>query len=82
MAKDVAPPPVPTAEDMKAIRAVKDEDLPWMPPPPTMENRYLKKMKENPFVPIGTYVCSVNNVALWTRVDRWGSFIESLFSVV
>ena len=53
MAKDALPPPVPTEEDMKAIRAVKDQDLPWVPPPPSGENRYLKKMKENPFVPIG-----------------------------
>lgn len=54
MAKDEVPR-VPTAEDMKAIRAVKDEDLSWVPPPPTTDNRYLRKMKENPFVPIGMY---------------------------
>lgn len=46
-------PPVPTAEDMEAIRAVKAEDLPWMPPPPVQENKFLMRMKENPFVPIG-----------------------------
>lgn len=46
---------VPTEEDMKAIRAVKDEDLPWLPPPPDGAggHKLLTKMKENPFVPIG-----------------------------
>ena len=48
------PPPVPSADDLKAIRAIKDEDLPWLPPPPKKRsNIYLEKMKENPFVPIG-----------------------------
>lgn len=29
-------------------------DLPWIPPPPeTSENRFWRKAKENPFVPIG-----------------------------
>lgn len=68
MAKEAPPvapaapsvPPVPTAEDMKAIRAVKDEDLPhWVPPAPSGDNRYLRKMKENPFVPIGTCMCGL-----------------------
>lgn len=46
---------VPTEEDMKAIRAVKDGDLPWLPPPPDVSggSKLLTKMKENPFVPIG-----------------------------
>lgn len=44
---------LPTEEDMKAIRAVRPEDLPWLPPLPRNENRYLAKMKENPIVPLG-----------------------------
>ena len=46
---------MPSAEDIQAIRAVKDEELPWLPPPPDTDqgNRFLNKAKENPFVPIG-----------------------------
>lgn len=44
---------LPTEEDMKAIRKVKLEELPWLPPPPSNENRFLVKMKENPIVPLG-----------------------------
>ena len=57
MGVDVEPPPgVPTEEDMKAIRAVRPEELPWLPPPPVTENRYIRKIKENPFVPLGESV--------------------------
>lgn len=65
MAKDGPPsvtvptvPTVPTEEDMKAIRAVKDEDLPWIPPSPEVGpgEKLLTKMKENPFVPVGAFV--------------------------
>ncbi len=53
-------PVVPTEEDMKAIRAVKDEDLPWLPPPQNGGgNKLLVKMKENPFVPAGE--CSIQS---------------------
>jgi hypothetical protein len=50
-----APPPLPSAEDIQAIRAVKDEELPWLPPPPDTDqgNRFINKAKENPFVPLG-----------------------------
>ena len=53
---------LPTAEDMKAIRAVKDEDLPWMPPPPdgSGPNRLISKMRENPFVPAGENLCLIS----------------------
>lgn len=51
--EQVVTPPVPTEADMKIIRAVKPEDLPWLPPPPAKQNKFLMKMKENPFVPIG-----------------------------
>ncbi len=44
---------LPTEEDMKAIRAVRPEDLPWLPSPPSNENRFIVKMKENPIVPLG-----------------------------
>ncbi len=48
------PPPMPSAEDLRAIRAVKNEDLSWLPPDPTKKNNiYVEKMKENPLVPIG-----------------------------
>lgn len=50
-----APTPLPSAEDIQAIRAVKDEELPWLPPPPDTDqgNRFINKAKENPFVPLG-----------------------------
>ncbi len=49
------PPPVPSAEDLKAIRAVRNEELGWLPPDPTKKNNiYVEKMMENPLVPIGT----------------------------
>ena len=67
MAKDAPPlaavptapavPTIPTGEDMKAIRAVKDGDLPWLPPEIGPGEKLLTKMKENPFVPIGAFVC-------------------------
>ena len=48
------PPPMPSAEDMKAIRAVNDKDLGWLPPNPNPKrNVYIEKMMENPLVPIG-----------------------------
>ena len=52
------PGTVPTEEDMKVIRAVKDEELPWLPGPPDGAggSKLLVKMKENPFVPIGEQV--------------------------
>ena len=58
------PPPMPSAEDLAAIRAVKDEELPWLPPAPESDNsnRFITKAKENPFVPLGlwhTCVCVV-----------------------
>lgn len=64
MAKDAPPlvavptvPRVPTEEDMKIIRAVKDGDLPWLPSPELGPGeKLLSKMKENPFVPVGTFV--------------------------
>lgn len=53
------PPPLPSAEDIQAIRAVKDEELPWLPPRPDTDqgNRYINKAKENPFVPLGERMC-------------------------
>ncbi|XP_064382889.1 HIG1 domain family member 2A, mitochondrial-like [Halichondria panicea] len=48
------PPPAPSAEDLKAIRAVRNEELGWLPPDPTKKkNIYFEKMMENPLVPIG-----------------------------
>ena len=49
------PPPLPSAEDIRAIRSVKDEELPWLPPAPETDegNRFINKAKENPFVPLG-----------------------------
>jgi len=49
--------PVPSEEDMKKIRAIKDEDLGWLPSNRSVKpkNRYFERMKENPLVPIGTY---------------------------
>ena len=49
------PPPLPSAEDLKAIREIRDEDLPWLPPVPEVDNRsrFITKAKENPFVPLG-----------------------------
>ena len=44
---------VTAEEDVKAIRAVKIEEIPWLPPSPKNENKFLTRMKENPFVPIG-----------------------------
>lgn len=39
-------------------------DLPWIPPPPeTSENRFWRKAKENPFVPIGR--CGHDIVKVW-----------------
>lgn len=48
------PPPMPSPEDMKAIRAVRDEEVGWLPPNPAQKrNVYVEKMMENPLVPIG-----------------------------
>lgn len=45
---------VPTEEDMKFIRAIKEEEISWIPPPPEGGvSKLLAKMKENPFVPVG-----------------------------
>ena len=51
------PPPMPSAEDIKAIRAVGVEELPWLPPAPETDNRnrFITKAKENPFVPLGVW---------------------------
>lgn len=54
MAEGSSPPPIPSEQDLKDIRAVKDEDLPWLPPRPDPNgSKFISKMKENPFVPIG-----------------------------
>ena len=52
------PPPMPSAEDIKAIRGVKEGEIPWLPPAPEMDsrNRFIMKAKENPFVPLGQSV--------------------------
>ncbi len=42
----------PTREEMKAIRAVEDDDLSFLDLP-QKRNRFFTKFKENPFVPIG-----------------------------
>lgn len=61
------PPPIPSAEDLKAIRAVKDEELPWLPPAPETDsrNRFVTKAKENPFVPLGWWLSFKWSLPVW-----------------
>ena len=79
---------MPSAEDIQAIRAVKDEELPWLPPPPDTDqgNRFLNKAKENPFVPIGEdSVYSLDSLSLCTltQVLKFsGHFYKSLRCLV
>lgn len=52
-----SPPPLPTEEDLREIRAIKNEELPWLPPPPEANgSKFASKMKQNPFVPLGEYI--------------------------
>ena len=49
MSKDV-----PSEEDLKAIRDMNDEELPWVYTDSSMKgNKLFEKMKANPFVPLG-----------------------------
>lgn len=48
-------------------------DLPWIPPPPeTSENRFWRKAKENPFVPIGRCGHDVVKVWLYLYTNLYG----------
>ena len=44
---------LPSQEEIDAIRSLEDEDLSWLYEPETTKGRFVRKAKENPFVPMG-----------------------------
>ena len=43
---------------MSQLSEASNDDFSWTPPPPpeTTKARFVRKVKENPFVPIGTFI--------------------------